>query len=88
MNFSHPKPIPTKLKKQSGFQSLVEKISAVIGIIEGMFAMGSGKSIEKKLTAKQRDGLVRWIIYLLAWFMLAGLFQTGVLIKQLFNFIF
>lgn len=86
MNFSNPKPIKSNQKKQSGFESAVEKISAIIGLIElGGIAL-PGKA-QKMLTPKQRDRVVRIIIFSLIWFVGCGIFQTGSLIVKLIRWI-
>lgn len=84
MNFSNPTPLSSNKKKQSAFQGLVENISAIIGLVEGVGAMGMPKDMKKALKPKQRDKIVRWVIYALIWFVGAGIFQTFTLITNLF----
>lgn len=89
INFSNPRqPIKTNEKKQSMIESLVEKIGAIIGLVEIGGGMAMPDKVQKKLDPKQRDKVIRVIIFLLIWFVGLGIFETFNLIVQLLKFIF
>lgn len=82
MNFSNPKPIKTNHKNKSGFMGLIEKISALIGLIEISGSMATPDRINKKVTPKQRDRIVLIIIMLIIYFVLMGIFSTFYFINK------
>jgi len=87
MNFSKPEPIQSNSKKQSAFSSLVEKISAVIGLARGFGSMAAHDKLKDQLTPAQRDKVIRIIIYLLICFVCLGIFETFNLLVQLIKYI-
>lgn len=84
--FSFSKPQLNNDKKQSGFSSIIEKISAIIGLIEGLGGIGIQAKAQKPLTPKERKRIARIIIFGLIWFIGAGAYQTIHLIIELINF--
>lgn len=87
MNFSKPSPIKTNEKKQSVLSSLIEKISAVIGLVELGGGLAMPNKIQVKLDPKKRDKIIRIIIILLIWFVGCGIVETFSLIISLIKFI-
>lgn len=88
MNFSNPKPIKNNTKQQSGFESVVEKIGAIISLVELGGGVAMPDKVNKMLTTQQKNKAVRIIIFSLIWFLGCGIFQTGNLIVQLIRYIF
>lgn len=84
MNLSNPKPIKTNLKQKTGFAGIIEKISALIGLIEISGGMAMPDKINKQITPKQRDKIVMIIILLIIYFVLMGIFSTFYFITKLF----
>lgn len=87
-SFSNPEVKTSTEKKQSSFSSFVEKIGAVLGIAEGIGGMSMPDKAKANLTPKQRDKVIRVVIFLLVWFIGAGIFQTGSLIVKILKYIF
>lgn len=87
-NLSRPEVKTVEGKKQSGFSSFTEKVGALIGIAEGLVGMGIPDKQKKQLTKKQRDTAVKIVIYLILWFIGAGVFETFNLAIKLIKYIF
>lgn len=84
MNLSNPKPIKINQKKQSAFSSLVEKLSAIISLVELGGGMAIPGKINKKLSVKQRDIVVIITILIFIYFLLMGIFSTIYFLSKLF----
>lgn len=87
-NLSRPEVQTSNEKKQSSFSSMVQTISAIIGLAEGLGSTSLPKNIKDKLNPKEREKIVRTVIFLALWFIGAGIFETGNLIIKLFKYIF
>ena len=84
MSFSHPTPIQSKEKKPSKSSTFIEKISALIGLIELGGTFGMPAKMKNKVTPKQRDRIVLVLVLLIIYFILMGIISTFYFLIQLF----
>lgn len=86
--FSFSKPKSSTDKKQSGISAMVEKIGAIVGLLESLGGVGVQSKTQKPLTKKEKNRIARILIIGILWFFGAGLYETIHLIINLINYIF
>lgn len=82
MNLSNPKVVHLNSKKPSK-PTIIEKISAFIGLIEAAGSIGVPDKMKHKITPKQRDRIILILVLLIVYFIGMGIFSTFYFLTKL-----